>query len=541
MRAAPALALTQKCAHYTAAGQLPPALRKYFHQRHRLFSLYDDGIALTHDAWFGVTPEPVAARVAEDLRAHSPRATACVVDLFAGAGGNAIAFALAGHWARVVAVERDASTLACAQHNARVYGVPEGRITWVLGDSFEYLRRLRLGASRRGGDDALAEELLVDVERTVLFSSPPWGGPGYLDDAVFDLNRMEPYNLASLRGAYEGMAHALYLPRTSDVRQLARLASKGGMIDVVHYCTAGASKALVAYYSESDSEGSGGGGGGGGAGRMGRVGGSTDTSDTSDSSETSSSDSSDESEGERAEATQPAAKKRRVGDVDTQKSQVTVVSRPHPEAAAAVKAAAENETTAKNEATARKEMTARNETTAMNETAANDTTTAHNTTTASVKVATPRQPRPLATTRKKKGRAGFTLGSFLGLVSSGPESTSHTEPTTTEEARPAATLAAEGQPPTEAPMLGKRKRAADDVVGEEEEEQDGNHIGGQGASADGTRAESMSKSAKRNLRRRRMNAARGYDGPSQGGDVAAGGDDGAVDEAKRRLLGMFGV
>lgn len=35
----------------------------YWAQRHRIFSKYDDGVWLTDDAWFGVTPEPVAESV----------------------------------------------------------------------------------------------------------------------------------------------------------------------------------------------------------------------------------------------------------------------------------------------------------------------------------------------------------------------------------------------------------------------------------------------------------------------------------------------
>lgn len=35
----------------------------YWAQRHRIFSKYDDGVWLTDDAWFGVTPEPVAKSV----------------------------------------------------------------------------------------------------------------------------------------------------------------------------------------------------------------------------------------------------------------------------------------------------------------------------------------------------------------------------------------------------------------------------------------------------------------------------------------------
>ena len=35
-------------------------LGRYYHQRFSIFSKYDEGIWMTEDAWFGVTPEPVA-------------------------------------------------------------------------------------------------------------------------------------------------------------------------------------------------------------------------------------------------------------------------------------------------------------------------------------------------------------------------------------------------------------------------------------------------------------------------------------------------
>ena len=33
---------------------------RYWQQRYDIFSRYDDGVWMTDDAWFGVTPEPVA-------------------------------------------------------------------------------------------------------------------------------------------------------------------------------------------------------------------------------------------------------------------------------------------------------------------------------------------------------------------------------------------------------------------------------------------------------------------------------------------------
>lgn len=169
-----------------------------------------------------------------------------LVDMFAGAGGNSIAFATSERWARVIAIEKDRDTLACAQNNAAIYEVAD-RITWIHGDSFEYL------ALARANPAALPECIRIDPESTVLFASPPWGGPGYTTDQVFNLHNMEPYNLAQLHGACADMDHALYLPRSSDLRQIAKLMPAGRKADVVQYCVEGASKALVAYIPARDS------------------------------------------------------------------------------------------------------------------------------------------------------------------------------------------------------------------------------------------------------------------------------------------------
>ena len=262
MKQVKTLPLTEECHHWTeiaevpwdlqkyASSPCPPAdgterltgggPRRYWQQRYTIFPYYDDGVHLTHDAWYGVTPEPVATRIARDLPelVHDGKTT--LVDLFAGVGANTIAFALSGRWDHIIAIERDAATLACAQHNAQLYGVSEF-ITWVHGDNFDFLHALQ------SDYDSLDDGLQIDVTKTVLFGSPPWGGPGYRTDNVFDLSGMEPYNLDKMHTAYRAMDHALYLPRTSDLRQIAKLAPPGEKIEVVQYCVEGASKALVAY------------------------------------------------------------------------------------------------------------------------------------------------------------------------------------------------------------------------------------------------------------------------------------------------------
>lgn len=62
--------------HYEEASEVPSNIRKYgcvkvlvysysppyryWQQRYNIWSKYDEGILMTDDAWFGVTPEPVA-------------------------------------------------------------------------------------------------------------------------------------------------------------------------------------------------------------------------------------------------------------------------------------------------------------------------------------------------------------------------------------------------------------------------------------------------------------------------------------------------
>ncbi|KAI9730089.1 MAG: hypothetical protein M1834_006081 [Cirrosporium novae-zelandiae] len=221
------------CQHYSSISEVPWDNQSYWHQRYSLFSRYDEGIWLTDDAWFGVTPEPVAEYIAEHTSTAISENKSILIDAFAGAGGNTIAFAKSGRWKRVYGVEKDPAVLACAKHNAEIYGVSD-LITWYEGDCFEVL------------DGPLKDT----GEYAVVFASPPWGGPGYRSDEIFNLTTMQPYSLEQLYRAYAKLTPdiILYLPRTSDLRQLAKYASEENRVKVMHYCMEGASKALCAYY-----------------------------------------------------------------------------------------------------------------------------------------------------------------------------------------------------------------------------------------------------------------------------------------------------
>ena len=69
-------------------------------------------------------------------------------------------------------------------------------------------------------------------------------GPGYRSDPVFDLSKMQPYSLSDLLEPLRDFTEdiALYLPRTSDLRQLGCSAGEDKQVGVVHYCMEGASK-----------------------------------------------------------------------------------------------------------------------------------------------------------------------------------------------------------------------------------------------------------------------------------------------------------
>jgi trimethylguanosine synthase len=144
--------------HYDTGGEIPFEISKYWHQRHQIFSKYDDGVWMTDEAWFAVTPEPVANKIAEHVAAADKSRTV-LIDAFAGAGGNTIAFARSGRWQQIFAVEKDPKVLACAKHNAKIYDVDK-KIWWIEGDIF----------------DLLKQRLKMVKKKAVVFGSPPWGG-----------------------------------------------------------------------------------------------------------------------------------------------------------------------------------------------------------------------------------------------------------------------------------------------------------------------------------------------------------------------------
>ena len=186
-------------------------------------------------------PLILSSKIAAHISESVPKEKTVVVDAFAGVGGNAIALARSGRWERVFAIEKDAKTMKCAKHNAEIYGVAS-KIFWLTGDCFEAMSRF------------------AGSKNVVIFASPPWGGmypvvvthvcgltwtgTEYGAEDVFDLTKMEPYNLDKLYKSFTKYSKelVLYLPRTSDLNQVARYAQDGKKLEVAHYALMGASK-----------------------------------------------------------------------------------------------------------------------------------------------------------------------------------------------------------------------------------------------------------------------------------------------------------
>ena len=73
-------------------------------------------------------------------------------------------------------------------------------------------------------------------------------GTSYGEDDIFDLTKMEPYNLDKLYKSFTKITKelVLYLPRNSDLNQIAKYVPEGQKLEVAHYAIMAASKVCPA-------------------------------------------------------------------------------------------------------------------------------------------------------------------------------------------------------------------------------------------------------------------------------------------------------
>ncbi|XP_063155393.1 trimethylguanosine synthase [Candoia aspera] len=203
-----------------------PELTKYWAQRYRLFSRFDEGIQLDREGWFSVTPEKIAEHIADRVRLSFD--SDIIVDAFCGVGGNAIQFALAAK--RVIAVDIDPVKIHLAHNNAMVYGVAD-QIEFICGDFMK-----------------LASSLKADV----VFLSPPWGGPEYATAEIFDIQTMiSPDGFEIFNLSQKITNNIIYfLPRNADIDQVASLAGPGGKVEIEQNFLNNRLKTITAYFGD---------------------------------------------------------------------------------------------------------------------------------------------------------------------------------------------------------------------------------------------------------------------------------------------------
>ena len=221
-------------------------MKKYWNQRHDLFSRYDDGVLLTKELWFSVTPEVISrftARVVQHVF-ESKNEPIFVMDAFAGGGGNVNLFL--EYFDVVFAVDINHIHLHCTKNNAAVYFPSEKLYTqlkllplnWVYADEtldehyvdehYESMQETselvdRVYANKEESQESL--DILKDVRLDCIFGSPPWGGPEYIRDKYYNLNNILPYPLEKLLSIFLHYTDnvCLFLPKNSNLVQIQKI------------------------------------------------------------------------------------------------------------------------------------------------------------------------------------------------------------------------------------------------------------------------------------------------------------------------------
>lgn len=187
--------------------------KKYWRQRYSIFSKYDEGILMNQELWFSVTPEAIAIFIAKYLRSYYitdgyktiEDDDFTIIDVFCGGGGNTIQ--LAKRFRNVIAIDSNKDNLFCCEHNCSVYG---------LNEHVQFMK-----------DDWVTtnKQYFIDESVDTIFASPPWGGPGYKNSEIFDLNYLQPLPLKELLESFFQITYnvCLFLPRNSDVSQISTI------------------------------------------------------------------------------------------------------------------------------------------------------------------------------------------------------------------------------------------------------------------------------------------------------------------------------
>lgn len=256
---------------------------KYWAQRKRLFSRFDQGVQLDTEGWYSVTPEAIALHVANRIVKTIPdkKRGLVILDAFCGCGGNAIAFARHPDVSLVVCVDLDQKKLEMAASNAKIYEIPPQKLLFVHDNVISVLEQWKDRAheadssrkeSKLRGDYVLNGSLPERLD--CIFLSPPWGGTAYqnVGKSHYDLvnciqisgNEQEGSN--SICNGEQLLEHAAriqksivyFLPRNINGIALGRSAMQAGytgdinMVELEKNMLNGKFKTVTAYFGLGD-------------------------------------------------------------------------------------------------------------------------------------------------------------------------------------------------------------------------------------------------------------------------------------------------
>lgn len=202
---------------------LPGNCKKYWSKRYSLFSKFDDGIYMTSELWYSVTPEEIGIFMARLVLKAIPKGKH-ILDVCCGAGGNAIQFA--NYFSSVGCLDISTVHVNCTLHNAFIYGVQDN--IWAQVDDWDRASRpLPKGSVNQDWiPPSLRNEINPNRTFDFIFSSPPWGGPSYAHgNNTFDVILMQPFLLPQLCYQFRRYSedYGFFLPRSLKLEQIRRL------------------------------------------------------------------------------------------------------------------------------------------------------------------------------------------------------------------------------------------------------------------------------------------------------------------------------
>lgn len=203
------------------------SVNRYWNRRHDFWPNFDRGICTDREGLFSVTPWDSAVQIAQILDNYYPKDSHIVVDACCGVGGNTTAFARCISPSIVIGVDADPIRIICAKRNSQVSGV-RNNADFIRDNVFSFLNGLNHSVR-------------------FVFSSPPWGGPGYaikcLEDFPFDMFAFfQACRMACVNGEERV---CLFLPRNFSSNEAKRLAPKGTVVSKFDVTT-GKQKRLIA-------------------------------------------------------------------------------------------------------------------------------------------------------------------------------------------------------------------------------------------------------------------------------------------------------